>query len=89
MKKCDCDLAIRDRLLRIEGQIRGVENMVAEGRNCEDVLTQLSAVSSAITNVAKLVLEHHIDHCMSAVGEEYDETVEDLKRAIASFAKMK
>ena len=55
----------------------------------EEVLTQLSAVSSAITNVAKLVLEHHIDHCMSDVGEEYDETVEDLKRAIASFAKMK
>lgn len=89
MKNCDCDLAIRDRLLRIEGQIRGIENMVADSRNCEDILTQLSAVSSAITNVAKLVLEHHIDHFMAGVGEEHDETVEDLKRAIASFAKMK
>ena len=85
MNHCDCDLAIRDRLLRIEGQIRGIENMVAGGRECQDILTQLSAVSSAVTNVAKLVLDHHIDHCMS----EPESSVESLKLAVSAFARMK
>lgn len=86
------DLAIRNRLLRVEGQIRGVGTMVAEGRPCAEIITQLSAVSSAITNVARVVLEHHIEeHCeIKGTHDENDEQAkEGLKKAVESFAKMK
>lgn len=47
--------AVLDRLRRIEGQVRGVQKMIAEGRGCNDILTQLSAVLSATKRAASLV----------------------------------
>lgn len=45
------------RLSRIEGQIRGVHRMLGEGRDCQDVITQLSAVKAAITSVSTALAE--------------------------------
>jgi len=45
------------RLSRIEGQIRGVQRMLGEGRDCQDVITQLSAVKAAITSVSTALAE--------------------------------
>jgi len=82
---------IQKRLTRIEGQVRGIEKMVEENRECEDIIIQLSAVGSAVTNVAKLILENHIDHCLIEDLEKGDreETLKNLKKAINQFSKMK
>lgn len=56
---------ILDRLKRIEGQIRGIHNMINENRYCMDVLTQLSSVSSAVHRVEDIVLRRHLDSCVS------------------------
>ncbi len=62
-KKPDAD-ALLARLRRIEGQIRGIHRMLAEGRMCEDVLTQLLAVRSGLDQVGLLVMDHHIEECL-------------------------
>ena len=56
------------RLRRIEGQVRGVESMVEEDRYCIDVVTQITAIQSALDKVALSLLEDHASHCV--VGAE-------------------
>jgi CsoR family transcriptional regulator, copper-sensing transcriptional repressor len=51
------------RLRRIEGQIRGLQNMVASERYCADILTQLSAVHEALRAVGRELLRNHLKHC--------------------------
>jgi DNA-binding FrmR family transcriptional regulator len=57
---------IKLRLKRIEGQVRGIYHMIEEARPCEDVLTQLLAVRTALDSVASQVVASHIDDCLSA-----------------------
>lgn len=58
------------RLARIEGQIRGISKMLAEGRTCDDVVTQLMAVRSGVDNVGVLVLDAHLQQCLSEQNAE-------------------
>lgn len=58
------DKALVRRLKIIEGQIRGLQNMVGEGAYCIDVITQTSAVKQALSNVEDLLLEHHLGTCV-------------------------
>jgi DNA-binding FrmR family transcriptional regulator len=55
---------LRDRLARIEGQVRGVSRMVEEDRYCIDVLTQISAIQAALERVALGLLDDHARHCL-------------------------
>lgn len=52
------------RLNRIEGQIRGIKGMIDRDTYCDDVLTQLAAVQSALGSVGKLLLEGHMKSCI-------------------------
>jgi CsoR family transcriptional regulator, copper-sensing transcriptional repressor len=54
---------VQARLRRVEGQIRGLQRMVEEGAYCIDVLTQVSAATSALKRVAVGLLDDHIRHC--------------------------
>uniref|UniRef100_UPI0020C5E107 metal-sensitive transcriptional regulator n=1 Tax=Micrococcus sp. GbtcB5 TaxID=2824750 RepID=UPI0020C5E107 len=54
----------RIRLRRLEGQIRGIDRMVDEDRYCIDILTQISAVTRALENVALGLLDDHLKHCV-------------------------
>jgi CsoR family transcriptional regulator, copper-sensing transcriptional repressor len=55
---------LKDRLARIEGQVRGVARMVEEDRYCIDVLTQISAIQAALDRVALGLLDDHARHCL-------------------------
>ena len=57
--------ALITRLHRIEGQVRGIEKMVADERYCIDILTQIGAVSTALETVAQKLLEEHANHCVA------------------------
>ena len=64
------------RLKRIEGQVRGVAQMVENDRYCVDVLNQTSAIRAALKGVEKLVIEDHTDHCIEGAirsGNEADQ----------------
>jgi CsoR family transcriptional regulator, copper-sensing transcriptional repressor len=57
--------SVQGRLKRIEGQVRGLQNMVENDRYCIDVLTQVSAVKAALESVALLLLADHTEHCVT------------------------
>ncbi len=61
-EKLDADLI--SRLNRIEGQVRGIKGMIEKGVYCDDVLTQIAAVQSAMSSVSKLLLESHMRTCV-------------------------
>src|SRR5687767_12797224 len=54
------------RLRRIEGQVRGLQKMVAEDRYCADVLTQVSSVHEALRAVARELMRNHLKHCAAS-----------------------
>ncbi len=54
------------RLRRIEGQVRGLQRMVEEGRYCADILVQVSAVCEALRTVGAELLRNHLRHCATA-----------------------
>ena len=56
--------ALVKRLNRIEGQVRGIGRMLAEDRYCVDILTQVSAVRSALDALGRELLEHHLHGCV-------------------------
>lgn len=61
--------ALQNRLRRIEGQVRGIQRLIEEDTYCIDVLTQVSAVKSALDRVAMLLLEDHLAHCVVGAAE--------------------
>jgi CsoR family transcriptional regulator, copper-sensing transcriptional repressor len=79
------------RLRRIEGQVRGLQRMVGDDVYCIDVLTQISAVTSALQSVALGLLEDHLGSCVADAieqgGEEGQEKVREAAEAIARLVK--
>ncbi|HWL01627.1 MAG TPA: metal-sensitive transcriptional regulator [Microbacteriaceae bacterium] len=73
------------RLSRIEGQVRGISRMVDEDQYCIDILTQISALSSALEGVAVALLDDHLKHCVREAIEAGGDTI-DAKLAEASNA---
>ena len=75
--------AVINRLARAMGHLDKVKRMVEEGRDCSEVLIQLSAVRAEISNLSKVILKDHIDHCIvEAVKQDDEEAIEHLKGAI-------
>lgn len=80
--------AVMNRLARISGHLEAIKRMVEDGRDCSDILIQISAVDSALVSVGKVILRDHIDHCIvDAVKENDMEAVDNLKKAITTFIK--
>jgi CsoR family transcriptional regulator, copper-sensing transcriptional repressor len=84
--------ALVKRLHRIEGQVRGIERMVEDDRYCIDVLTQISAVNTALDSLAFKVLDDHVNHCVAdaiASGDEVEARAktDELLAAVQRFAK--
>jgi CsoR family transcriptional regulator, copper-sensing transcriptional repressor len=79
------------RLRRVEGQIRGISQMVETDRYCIDVLTQISAVTKALQSVAIGLLDDHLRHCIAeavaAGGREGDQKLTEASAAIERLLK--
>ncbi len=77
------------RLRRIEGQVRGLQRMVDEDKYCIDILTQISAVTSALESVALGLLEEHLGHCVAqAIAEGGDTATAKIKEASDAVARL-
>lgn len=80
--------AVLNRLSRAIGHLESIKRMVEEGRDCSEVLIQLSAVKSAINNTGKVILQDHIQHCLVDAIESGDmESIQGLNKAIDRFIK--
>jgi DNA-binding FrmR family transcriptional regulator len=75
------------RLRRIEGQVRGLQRMVADDAYCIDVLTQVSAVTRALQAVALGLLEDHLGHCVTQAIEQGGPEAEAKVREAADAVK--
>ena len=81
--------ALLARLRRAEGQVRGIARMIDEDVYCIDVLTQISAVNSALRSVALNLLDEHLNHCVTrAVAEGGDDADQKLAEASAAIARL-
>lgn len=78
-----------ERLSGIEGHIRGIKKMMEEGKDCDDVLIQLSAVQAGIKSLSIIILQDHLDHCiLDAVNEgRGSEVVEKFSHALKHVLK--
>ena len=80
--------AVVNRLARAIGHLESIKRMVEDGRDCSEVLIQLSAVKSAINNTGKIILQDHIEHCIVDAVEHGDkEAIRELEIAIDRFMK--
>jgi DNA-binding FrmR family transcriptional regulator len=80
--------AVINRLSRAAGHLDSVKRMVEDGKDCSDVLIQLSAVIAALNNTGKVILKDHMAHCIVEAVETGDQdAIEKLNTAIDSMIK--
>ena len=80
--------AVLNRLSRAIGHLESIKRMVESGRDCSEVLIQLSAVKSAINNTGKIILQDQIEHCIVDAVEHGDkDAIKELEKAIDRFIK--
>lgn len=81
----------RRRLARIEGQVRGVQRMIEEGRYCVDILNQVSSVHEALRGVGRLMMKNYLERCASkairAGGERAQQVQAEMLDLMYKYAK--
>ena len=76
------------RLIRIEGQVRGIKNMVEKDAYCTDILVQVSAVNAALNSFNKVLLSNHIKTCVKQdILNGKEETVDELVNTLQKLMK--
>ena len=82
---------VRKRLRRVEGQVRGIAQMVDDDRYCIDILTQVSAATKALQAVALELLGDHLSHCVAAAievgGPDAQDKIAEATEAVARLVR--
>ena len=82
----------RNRLRRIEGQVRGLQRMIDADEYCIDVLTQIISVTKALQGVGLGLLDEHLRHCVRDAAEESrakgDEKIEEAVQAVERLLRV-
>lgn len=81
------DKKLLDRLARVEGQIRGVRQMLENGRTCEDVLTQVLAARSGLEKASLILLERHLSECVVGPAEIGDARWDQLRETLHMWSR--
>ena len=80
--------AVLNRMSRLIGHLEAIKRMIKDGRDCSEVLIQLSAVDSALKGVSRIILKDHMEHCIiDAINEGDKQAIENLHAAIEQFIK--
>lgn len=78
--------ALLHRLSRVEGQVRGVKNMLEQDAYCIDILYQVSAIRSALSSFAKVLLEKHLNSCVrEGIGRGDEAVIDELMETFRKF----
>ena len=79
---------LMNRLKRIEGQVRGIQNMLENDAYCADILVQVAAVNAALNSFNKVLLANHIKTCVTKdIKEGREETVDELVTVLQKLMK--
>jgi DNA-binding FrmR family transcriptional regulator len=80
--------AVLNRLNRAAGHLESVKRMIENDRDCSEVIVQIAAVRAAVSGAGKLMIQHHIKHCIvDAVKHNDTKRIDDLNNAIEKFLK--
>jgi DNA-binding FrmR family transcriptional regulator len=71
----------------VEGQIKGIQKMIEEGKYCGDILIQISAARSALNNVSGIILENYLKNCMIQGQSTSPEEIEKLIDVMLKYTK--
>lgn len=80
--------AVLDRLRRVEGQVRGLQRMVEEGKPCADTITQVSAVMGAMKRIAAVMVACSMRQAIQCAAADSRDPEKDLDKLMDAFAKM-
>lgn len=84
----DYNAQMKNRVKRIEGQLRGILRMMEEENDCKDVITQLSAARTAIDRTIGVIVSENLVECVKQAGEKGEKTTEDMvKEAVNLLVK--
>ncbi|WP_122645646.1 metal-sensitive transcriptional regulator [Enterococcus mediterraneensis] len=83
----ECDKNILNRLKRAEGQVRGVQKMIHEEKDCVDVITQLSAVRSSIDRIMGMIVAENLKNCLEHPQEDAQLQAEKIQQAMMMVIK--
>jgi CsoR family transcriptional regulator, copper-sensing transcriptional repressor len=79
---------LRNRLARVEGQVRGVARMVDDDRYCIDVLTQVAAIQAALDQISLGLLDGHARHCMQGKGSAPEDPAEQVDELMGAVGRL-
>lgn len=84
--------SVISRLRRVEGQLRGIQQMVDDDRYCIDILTQIRSASAAMDKIEDLIMRSHLETCVatamrSGVRTEQEEKVDEVMTLLARFRR--
>lgn len=86
IEKVDATIPTVVRLRRIEGQIRGLQRMLEEGRDCASILTQLMAARAALDAVGQAIISEYVDHCLESPDSE--QARQNIVQMVKLFLKL-
>lgn len=79
---------LMNRLKRVEGQIRGLESMLEKGAYCTDILTQVSAATSALNSFSRVLLANHLHTCVAQeIRAGHDDIIDELAETLQKLMK--
>jgi DNA-binding FrmR family transcriptional regulator len=81
------DNAIKNRLKRIEGQVRGVLGMMEEGKDCREIVTQLTAIRTAVDRTVGTVIGSNLEHCIKEELKQGHAPDQVIKEAVELLVK--
>lgn len=81
------DDKVKNRLSRMEGQLRGIHRMMEEEKDCQDVITQLSAVRSGIERTIGLIVSENLVECVRGADGNEDQMNESIAEAVKLLVK--
>ena len=89
LESADAKDILKTRLRRVEGQMRGVQKMVDDDRDCQEILQQLTAIRSAVQNASEFFLRTYAKECLTRAGDsdapDREELIEDVMRMMVKI----
>lgn len=82
-----CDQQILNRLKRAEGQIRGIQKMITDGKECSEIIPQLNAVKSSVDRIKGIMVAKNLKDCLENPANDKETQDEKIARAIEMIVK--
>lgn len=82
-----CNKDILNRLKRTEGQLRGIQKMIEDEKECVDVITQLSAVSSSVNRIMGIIVAENLKNCLENPDSDTETQKQKIDQAVQLIVK--